>query len=117
VAERPAALDHADVMMGIAVAEESGFYLGAAIGFVETDDVHIEIHRPIEVRDHQIDVAEPSRLKKFCRLIDSRFQFNDVHGSAPDFRLRDAGTLGLTDSWFNMFSRDFPYGTLRTNRA
>jgi len=53
-------------MMGIAVAEESGFYLGAAIGFVETDDVHIEIHRPIEVRDHQIDVAEPSRLEKFA---------------------------------------------------
>ena len=88
-------------MMGIAVAEESGFYLGAAIGFVETDDVHIEIHRPIDVRDHQIDMAEPSRLEKFYRLADFCFQFNDVHGSAPAFRLLDAGTLGLTESWCN----------------
>ena len=67
--------------MSIAVAEEACLNLGAAIGLVEANDVHIKIHRSINIVDHQINVAKPPRLENFSHPL--TVPLDCAHGSTP----------------------------------
>jgi len=54
----------ADVVMGVAVAEESSLDQRLAIALLESGDVMVERHRAFDITDVEIDVAEPPRTEE-----------------------------------------------------